>query len=130
MEEFSISREDWVALFDIIKADRTGGLFSLEHPLFFLHAGQPGCGKTQLNNLVQAQLADNLLECNADTLRDYHPDVEQILREREVDYPSITWPAANTWNNALIDAGVAQLYNLLIETTLRNEEQALATLCE
>lgn len=127
MEDFPITLEDWTEIFSTIRADRTEGLIPMEPPLFFLHAGQPGCGKTELNNLIKRQLEGNILECNADNLRDYHPDVDKILRDREIDYPTLTWPAANSWNNSLIDEGISHLYNLLIETTLRNQEQALAT---
>ncbi|MBS1663714.1 MAG: zeta toxin family protein [Bacteroidetes bacterium] len=128
MEEFPVSSKDWDTLFEIIQTDRTVGLSTISTPHFFLHAGQPGCGKTELNNLVSKQLSGNILQCNADTLRDYHPDVEKILREREVDYPILTWSAANSWNNALIKLGMDRRYNLLIETTLHNADLALQTL--
>ena len=128
MDKFPISPEKWAAKFEVIQADRTSGLTSATPPLFFLHAGQPGSGKTVLNDQVADQLAGNLLECNADTLRNEHPDIELILQEPEDDYPDLTWQAANSWNNALIETGVTRRYNLLIETTLRNADQALETL--
>jgi len=127
MDEYPITPEDWADIFAIIKADRTIGLFPEAPPRFYLHAGQPGCGKTEVNNLVKAQLDGNILECNADNLRDYHPDVDKILREREAEYPNLTWTAANRWNKALIDEGISHRYHLLIETTLHDQELALVT---
>ncbi len=127
MDEFPISPEDWADIFAIILTDRTAGLFPEVSPQFFLHAGQPGSGKTELNKLVQQQLAGNILECNADNFRDLHPDVDRILREQEADYPDLTWPAASSWNKALIDEGIKHRYHILIETTLHDRELALDT---
>ncbi len=128
MTEFPISLEDLASLLETILVDRTIGISPALDPQFFLNAGQPGSGKTELNNITKRRLQDNVLECNADTLRNYHPDAIQILRDHELEYPDLTWPAADHWNKALIEAGKARHYHLLIETTLRNAVQAQDTL--
>lgn len=128
MEEYELTPEDSAVLFAIIQADRTDGLLPAPTPAFFLDSGQPGSGKTELNKMVSAQHGGNILECNADNLRNYHPEADRILRERELDYPDLTWPAANHWNNQLIELGIERRYNLLIETTLWRAEITLETL--
>jgi predicted ABC-type ATPase len=125
---FPISEEDDKAISRMIIEDRASGFSSYNKPLFFLNAGQPGCGKTELNNITKANIEDDILECNADDLRDYHPNVAQILAEYEVDYPTITWEPACRWNELLIQEGVTRQYNILIETTLGKLDLCLGTL--
>jgi predicted ABC-type ATPase len=128
MDRFAITPEEHARISDIIIATRTAGLTGYSTPLFFLNAGQPGSGKTFLNIRTIDSVDGDVLECNADTLRDNHPHAVEILREREDDYPRLTWDAADRWNQALIAAGVERQYNILIETTLRKAGQALETL--
>lgn len=128
MGRFDLSPAEQAAIFDVILADRTNGLVTDPVPRFFLNAGQPGSGKTELNIDTQRRFGDNLLECNADTLRDYHPDAARLLREHELEYPAITWPAASAWNQALRDEAIERRLHLLIETTLRDASEALQTL--
>jgi len=128
MVTFPISEEDDRVLSRMIIEDRTAGVTSFSQPLFFLNAGQPGCGKTELNNLTRKNVNDDILECNADILRDYHPDAPQILAEYELEYPRITWEAANRWNQSLIQYGKDKKFNLLIETTLKDGALVLGTL--
>src|SRR5579863_881462 len=128
MKKFEISEEDMSAISAQIVIIRTVNLTSFREPFFYLNAGQPGSGKTELNNLTRRSHDDDILECNADTLRDYHPDVVEILREHEADYPDITWPPASQWNSDLVRIGQNRGYNILIETTLHNLDLALNTL--
>jgi len=120
MDPFYISPEDEKEISKGIIAERISGLTRSDPAQFFLNAGQPGCGKTELNVLTAESLQDNLLECNADTLRNYHPEADRILGEFEAHYSDITWPYADRWNGQLIAEGIARRFNLLIETTLGN----------
>lgn len=120
MESFELSQEDLNDIASEIVSDRTAFLTSYKEPHFFLNAGQPGAGKTELNNLTRKNLSDDILECNADSLRDYHPDIERIWKNYESSYPELTMPAANYWNQELIKAGIQKRYNIIIETTLGN----------
>src|SRR6266540_4287342 len=122
MQRFAISSQVDAEILQIIIKDRTRNLTKVSSPQLYVVAGQPGSGKTELIYQIKQSLENNILVCNADDLRNYHPDAEEILKEYESDYSDITWPYADKWNQQLMNIGVSRKFNILIETTLQNKE--------
>ncbi len=99
-------------------------------PAFHLVVGQPGSGKTELIEIVRETVRDNILVCNADELRNFHPQYDVIMRDHEAEATDITWLVASDWNRRLIEYGVNKHLNILIETTGQDLQLMLKTLEE
>ena len=78
---------------------------------------QPGAGKTELERIARAELGGNLINCNADLFRDYHPDAHEIKSRFESHYPALTAKYAQDWNNGLRAHCEANRLNYILETT-------------
>lgn len=59
-------------------------------PVVVIIGAQPGAGKTQLEDLAQKELGGNVVNCNADLFRDFHPRGEEIKHKFEAYYPELT----------------------------------------
>ncbi|MBO5319663.1 MAG: zeta toxin family protein [Ruminococcus sp.] len=96
-------------------------------PVAFVLGGQPGAGKTGLQDIMKAQCDGNLIVINGDEFRELHPNY-QILQEKygkdSVDY-------TNDFSGKVTEALLSRLrdekYNVLVEGTLRTAEIPLST---
>ncbi|SDE44381.1 Zeta toxin [Mucilaginibacter pineti] len=79
--------------------------------------GQPGAGKTELERMARTELGGDVIICNADLFRDYHPDSEEIRFSYENYFPEVTSKYAQDWNNGLRDYCEANRLNYILETT-------------
>jgi predicted ABC-type ATPase len=130
MSEFDYSAEKFESIFQKIVKERAGHLKGTPTPAFYLVMGQPGSGKTMLIDEISRSLGNNVLICNADDLRNYHPHFEEIVRDHESDLPKITWPFARDMNRRLIEFGAGRKFNLVVETTGWDRQIVLDTLKE
>ena len=91
-----------------------------EKPKVFLLGGQPGAGKTGLENMINAK--DEYISISGDDFREYHPKFKEINLEhgREASKYTQQWCGAIT--EKLIVALGKEKYNLIIEGTLRTAE--------
>jgi len=91
-----------------------------EKPKVFLLGGQPGAGKTGLENMINAK--DEYISISGDDFREYHPKFKEINLEhgREASKYTQQWCGAIT--EKLIEALGKEKYNLIIEGTLRTAE--------
>lgn len=92
-----------------MRADKT--------PTVIILGGQPGAGKTELEKIAATELGGNVLACNADIFRDYHPHAKYIRANLEDQLPELTAPAAQRWNNAIRAYCEANRFNYILETT-------------
>ena len=94
-----------------------------ENPKVFLLGGQPGAGKTGLENMINAK--DEYISISGDDFREYHPKFKEINLEhgREASKYTQQWCGAIT--EKLIEALGKEKYNLIIEGTLRTAELPL-----
>lgn len=128
MSDFDYSAEKFELIFRKIVQDRAGHLKEASTPACYLVMGQPGSGKTALIHKISRSMRNNVLICNADDLRNYHPHFEEIVRDHESDLPNLTWAFANDMNRRLIEYGAGRKVNLVIETTGQNRQVVLDTL--
>jgi hypothetical protein len=70
-----------------------------------------------LEKITREELGGNILACNADIFRDSHPQAEYIKTHLEHQYPNITAPYAQRWNNGIREYCEANKLNYILETT-------------
>jgi predicted ABC-type ATPase len=94
-----------------------GNLTPAENPVAVIIGAQPGAGKSELETIAQTELGGNVMVCNLDALRDFHPDAETIKRKHEAYYPDITGDYAWKWRAGLLDYCVENRLNFIMEVT-------------
>ena len=96
---------------------------STENPKVTLLGGQPGAGKSGLENMVN--IKKNYVSISGDDYREYHPRFKEINLEygREASKYTQQWAAEIT--EKLIKELRKEKYNLIIEGTLRTAELPL-----
>ena len=96
---------------------------STENPKVTLLGGQPGAGKSGLENLIN--IKKNYVSISGDDYREYHPRFKEINLEhgREASKYTQQWAAEIT--EKLIKELREEKYNLIIEGTLRTAELPL-----
>ena len=94
-----------------------------ENPKVTLLGGQPGAGKSGLENLIN--IKKNYVSISGDDYREYHPRCKEINLEhgREASKYTQQWAAEIT--EKLIRELRKEKYNLIIEGTLRTAELPL-----
>ncbi len=92
--------------------------------------GQPGAGKSELERIARKELGQNVVGCNADIFRDYHPDAEKIKAKHESYYPEVTAEHAQAWNNGLRAYCEANRMNFILETTFSSGNLMNKTISE
>ncbi|WP_405351709.1 zeta toxin family protein [Fusobacterium animalis] len=94
-----------------------------ENPRVALLGGQPGAGKSGLENMVN--IKKNYVSISGDDYREYHPRFKEINLEygREASKYTQQWAAEIT--EKLIKELRKEKYNLIIEGTLRTAELPL-----
>ncbi|PGH25604.1 zeta toxin family protein [Fusobacterium animalis] len=94
-----------------------------ENPKVVLLGGQPGAGKSGLENMVNVK--KNYVSISGDDYREYHPRFKEINLEygREASKYTQQWAAEIT--EKLIKELRKEKYNLIIEGTLRTAELPL-----
>ena len=94
-----------------------------ENPKVALLGGQPGAGKSGLENLIN--IKKNYVSISGDDYREYHPRFKEINLEygREASKYTQQWAAEIT--EKLIKELRKEKYNLIIEGTLRTAELPL-----
>jgi predicted ABC-type ATPase len=100
-------------------------------PKVFILGGQPGAGKTELIGIVQQEMAGDVVICNADNFRQYHPRHAEIAKNEPAEfYPDITAPYAMLWNKMLRDYCEANRLNYVLETTFSSGSRMNDTISE
>jgi len=89
------------------------------YPLATLIGGQPGSGKSELIKYIKSQ-NENTIAIDGDYIREFHPHLEEIVKEYGMEYPKATQPFVNRAVEQLIDELSRDKYNLVIEGTLRD----------
>lgn len=104
---------------------------SSEKPQAFILGGQPGAGKSELIGIVQGTMTGNVVICNADNFRAFHPRHAEIIKEVPSDlYPDVTAPYAMYWNKMLRDHCEAHKLNYVLETTFSSGKRMNDTISE
>lgn len=123
---FEYTSYDFNHIYNRIKNRLTLGVAPASCPVAYILGGQPGAGKTILQN----QILENDYNCiiiNADVFREKHPYFSEIQATFGDDSPKYTQPFINSVTEKLIRELSEEKYNLIIEGTLRTAETPINT---
>ena len=113
---------------EIIIRDTTNGKYAADSPVVVILGAQPGAGKTELERITRTELGGNVVNCNADIFRDFHPQAEEIKQRFKEYYPQITAPYAQEWNKGLREYCEANRLNYILETTFSSGQKMNETI--
>ena len=94
-----------------------------KNPKVFLLGGQPGAGKSGLENMLN--LKDEYISISGDDYREYHPRFKEINLEYGKKASKYTQQWAGQITEKLIEKLAKAKYNLIIEGTLRTAQLPL-----
>ena len=94
-----------------------------KNPKVFLLGGQPGAGKSGLENMLN--LKDEYISISGDDYREYHPRFREINLEYGKEASKYTQQWAGQITEKLIEKLAKAKYNLIIEGTLRTTQLPL-----
>ena len=90
-------------------------------PKFMLNGGQPGVGKSMLNNTSMLSVANNGVIINGDNYRVFHPNILAIQKEPG-NFVKHTKDFAEAVAAKMFDHCIKSRYNIIMETTLQNTD--------
>lgn len=114
---YAFRAEDYNILLQRIIARYTDDLHPVDQPVAIILGAQPGSGKIELEKVATSELGGNVVICNPDNLRDWHPHAETIKRNHEGHYPDLTTDCAQAWKNDLIAYCQENRLNFIVKTT-------------
>ena len=94
-----------------------------KNPKVFLLGGQPGAGKSGLENMLN--LGDEYISISGDDYREYHPRFREINLEHGKEASKYTQQWSSQITEKLIEKLGKEKYNLIIEGTLRTAQLPL-----
>ena len=94
-----------------------------KNPKVFLLGGQPGAGKSGLENMLN--LKDEYISISGDDYREYYPRFREINLEYGKEASKYTQQWASQITEKLIEKLAKEKYNLIIEGTLRTAQLPL-----
>lgn len=127
---YTLSEQRFDKIQQIIIEDNTAIAKPSDSPVVIILGAQPGAGKTELERIARAELGGNIINCNADLFRDYHPDAHEIKSRFESYYPSLTAKYAQDWNNGLRAYCEDNRLNYILETTFSSGPEMNKTIDE
>ena len=104
----------------------TAGKSPVENPKAYILGGQPGSGKSTLQNMIGIK-SPNTVMINGDEYRSRHPNYEKIYEVYSLESANHTQSFANAVANALTEKLSNDGYNIVIEGTCRRPEVPLKT---
>ncbi len=112
--------------YSLIKNLLLNNKISVVIPIAYILGGQPGAGKTILQNSI-LKSNKNCIVINADAFREFHPYFSEIQAAFGDEAPKYTQPFINRITEQLISELSDEKYNLIIEGTLRTAETPINT---
>jgi UDP-N-acetylglucosamine kinase len=88
-------------------------------PVLVMVAGQPGAGKTVLENQVHAILGGGTVTIDADDLRPVHPDYLPLAMQNDRIAAPATQPDVTRWVDMAKDYCIGKQFNVIFSTTMR-----------
>ena len=97
------------------------------NPQGIILGGQPGSGKSFLSNEIKKEFIDNFIFISTDDLRPYHPAYSALQQNPETvqNAANLVNPYASAWTERLIEHCITQKYNLIIDSTLGGNTEAV-----
>ncbi|BBH68364.1 hypothetical protein ACTI_50490 [Actinoplanes sp. OR16] len=101
-----------------------------DQPVLVIVAGQPGAGKTAVEDRVGATLGTGAVTIDADKFRPVHPDFIPLVTRDDRAASQATHGDAVRWVGMATRHCIEQRYDVVLSTTLRTPEAARSVLGE
>lgn len=101
---------------------------SVDFPKTIILGAQPGSGKTELQKIAEQEFKYNVVICNPDNFRDFHPMAVEIKKNHEKSYPELTAKYAHRWNLGLQKHCRENKLNYILETAFKDGQQLNQTI--
>lgn len=98
-----------------------------DFPKAYVLGGQPGAGKTSLQEIFSRQCENNLIVINGDEFRALHPDYKRLSEQYGKQCVEYTGAFSGKMTETLIEQLKTEKYNVLVEGTLRTAQVPLKT---
>lgn len=97
------------------------------NPKGIILGGQPGSGKSFLQKEIAKEFTEDFIFINTDDLRLYHPAYLELQQNPETvqNAANLVNPCASAWTEKLIKYCIENKYNLIIDSTLGGNIQAV-----
>lgn len=107
-------------IFNDILLDFTFAKTAQSKPIGIILGGQPGAGKSYLVKEVEEEFQKDFIFISTDDLRLYHPAYSALQQNPETlqNAANLVNPYASTWTERLIKHCIENKYNLIIDSTL------------
>jgi len=128
VDKYSVSREQTEKIFKTLMLPELRTYTSSNDPVAVIVGGQPGAGKSQVLDIAKEEFQNNIVICNADDYRRYHPATQEILHLHESYFPDITTPFAQHLNLLLRNECKSKGFNFALEITMRDGAGVNATI--
>lgn len=128
VDKYRVSEDQAQAIFKTLMLPKLRMITPSNDPVAVIVGGQPGAGKSQVLDLAKIEFKNNIIICNADDYRTYHPNTKEILRLHEPYYPDITTKLAQNLNLMLRNECKQRGLHFALEITMRDGAGANATI--
>lgn len=121
-DKYHLSKDDHDRVYQDIKDEFLADSAPQESPRAIITGGQPGSGKSRLQQSATAELVKEggSVLIDADELRTYHPGFEAALKEDDRTAANRTHQDAGSWARSLTNDAVMSRRNLVIDQTSRD----------
>lgn len=132
-DRYLLSEQDNQELFDYwIAQGKFSQLESVTHPTVHFFGGQPGAGKSSMQDPIISHLhnqdgAESVAQVIGDEFRIYHPMYTKLLEHDDNEAAFYTDRDSGKWIEKSIDLVVNKKSHLVLEGTLRNPDVTLKT---
>jgi predicted ABC-type ATPase len=114
-------------IFEKIKKKYLLDIRSSMNPQGIILGGQPGSGKSFLQKEIAKEFTEDFIFISTDDLRLYHPAYLELQQNPETvqNAANLVNPYASAWTEKLIKYCIKNKYNLIIDSTLGGNIQAV-----
>lgn len=127
MADGDFTKHDFDVVFQKKFKEMTDNKAPVSATIAFVLGGQPGAGKTGLQEIMKEKCNGNLIILNGDEFRELHPDFDKLQEKYGKDSVDYTGKFSGQMTEALINKLKSEHYNVLVEGTLRTSEVPLKT---
>lgn len=126
-DRYLLSDDESQIIFDrLIAGRRFAHLAPVDHPAVHFFGGQPGAGKSSIQDSTVEQLRsadgyDTVAQVIGDELRAYHPMYDSLLSSGDEDAAFYTDRDSGRWVEQSIDFVLGRRLHLVLEGTLRSQ---------
>jgi predicted ABC-type ATPase len=129
-DKFQLPQSLHNEIFKGILKDELDASTSVQSPKIVILGGQPGSGKSKIFDFAKNNIFNNnnVVSINGDDYRSLHPQANEIFALYDKRFAEFTDPDVRLWTSGLLEACVNNKRNIIVETTMRNQQPLASTI--